>query len=233
MLPNSDSACPKLNLPAPALTITTMSEPGCNFARCSRKNSLTSRFARFRSTEPPTLRLAVIPRRVSMVGPGPWSTRKCRLALPRRPRWIRRKSLRDRTRRARVSRRSVLPASRFRRRYDGQSLAPLGATPLEHQPPTRCGHARSKAMTATTPQIAGLVRSFHGNRSSALHPLRARGPLNRKRELLSAHGKIVNAQAGLLPNGRPRCSGPQLQGNSGLRLRPKSSSRACPGDIPS
>jgi hypothetical protein len=175
MLPNSDSACPKLSLSAPALTITTMSEPGCNFVRCSRKNSRTSRFALFRSTEPPTLRLAVIPRRVSLVVPGPWSTRKCRLALPLLPRWIRRKSLRERTRRARVSRRSVLPASRLGRRHHGQTLATLGPTPLQHQPATRRGHTCTETMTAAPSEIAGLIGSFHGNWTSTIHPLRARG----------------------------------------------------------
>lgn len=163
MLPNSDSACSKLNLSAPVLTITTMSEPGCNFARCSRKNSRTSLFARFRSTAPPTLRLAVIPRRVSLVRPGLWSTRKCRLALPRLPRWIRRKSLRERTRRARVSRRSVLPASRLGRRHDREPLATLGPTPLQHQPATRGGHTCTKTMTAAPSEIAGLIRSLHGS----------------------------------------------------------------------
>jgi len=163
ILPNSDSACSKLNLSAPTLTITTMSEPGCNFARCSRKNSRTSRFARFRSTAPPTLRLAVIPRRVSLVVPGLWSTRKCRLALPRLPRWIRRKSLRDRTRRARVSRRSVLLSPGFGGRRHCQALATLRTTPLQHQAATRRGHASTKTMTATPSQIAGLVRSLHGS----------------------------------------------------------------------
>jgi hypothetical protein len=163
MLPSSDSACSKLSFSAPALTITTMSEPGCNFARCSRKNSRTSLFARFRSTEPPTFRLAVIPRRVSLVVPGLWSTRKCRLALPRLPRWIRRKSLRFRTRRARVSRRSVLPAPGFRGRRDREALATLRATPLQHQAATRRGHASTETMTAPPSQIAGLIRSLHGS----------------------------------------------------------------------
>lgn len=163
MLPNSDSACSKLNLSAPALTMTTMSEPGCNFARCSRKNSRTSRFARFRSTAPPTLRLAVIPRRVSLVVPGPWSTRKCRLALPRLPRWIRRKSLRERTRRARVSRRSVLLTPGFGRRRYREALAPLRTTPLQHQPATRSGHSGSETMTAAPSEIAGLIGSLHGS----------------------------------------------------------------------
>ena len=162
MLPNSDSACSKLNLSAPALTITTISEPGCNFVRCSRKNSRTRRFARFRSTAPPTLRLAVIPRRVSEVVPGPWSTRKCRLALPRLPRWIRRKSLRERTRRARVSRRSVLLAPGFRGRRHCQTFATLRTTPLQHQAATRRGHASTKTMTAAPPEIAGLISSLHG-----------------------------------------------------------------------
>ncbi len=170
MLPNSDSACSKLNLSAPALTITTMSEPGCNFARCSRKTSRTSRFAWLRSTDPPTLRLAVIPRRVSPVLPGLWSTRKCRLALPCLPRWIRRKSRRLRTRRARVSRRSVLPSPGFGRSDDHETLAPLRATSLQHESPAGCGHAGSKSMLPATPEIAGLVRSFHGIGSSAVHP---------------------------------------------------------------
>jgi hypothetical protein len=163
MLPNSDSACSKLNLSAPALTMTTISVPGCNFVRFNRKNSRTILFARFRSTAPPTLRLAVIPRRVSLVVPGLWSTRKCRLALPRLPRWIRRKSLRERTRRARVSRRSVLPSSRLGWRHHRKPLAAFGPTPLQHQPATRSGHACTKTMTAAPSEIAGLVSSLHGS----------------------------------------------------------------------
>lgn len=163
MLPNSASACSKLNLSAPALTITTMSEPGCNFVRCNRKNSRTRRFARFRSTEPPTFRLAVIPRRVSLVVPGSWRTRKWLLALPRFPRWIRRKSLRLRTRRARVSRRSVLSASTLGRRRYSQTLASFVAAALQHQSATRSGHTCTKTMTATPSKITGLIRSFHGS----------------------------------------------------------------------
>lgn len=163
MLASSSSACSRLSLSAPALTITTMSEPGCNFARCKRKNSRTKRFARLRSTAPPTLRLAVMPRRVSLVVPGLWSTRKCWLALPRLPRWIRRKSLRERTRRARVSRRSVLPAPGLGRSRYGQALATLRAAPLDHQPATRGGHTGTKTMTATPSEIAGLISSLHGS----------------------------------------------------------------------
>jgi len=202
MLPNSDSACSKLNLSAPALTITTMSEPGCNFARCSRKNSRTSRFARFRSTAPPTLRLAVIPRRVSLVDPGLWSTRKWRLALPRLSRWIRRKSLRDLTRRALVSRRSVLPARGLGGRHDGQTLATLGPTPLQHQPATRRCHSGPESMGAATTEVAGLIGSFHGRRSSgtspeAVQPLCGCAVFKPQAAFLSALVRIVNAQGGL------------------------------------
>jgi hypothetical protein len=212
MLPNSDSACSKLSSPAPALTITTMSEPGCNFARCSRKNSRTSRFARFRSTDPPTLRLAVIPRRVSLVVPGIWSTRKCRLALPRLVRWILKKSRRDRTRRARVRRKSVLPPPGFGRSRHRKPMAAFGTTAFDYQAATRSGHTGSETMTATPSQIAGLIRSFHGSGTSGSSPLGARGRTPQERASCSG---TVDCQ----------CTGRVCRPSSRQARRPPSLSR--------
>ena len=89
-----------------------------------------------------------------------------------------------------------LPSPRFGRSHDHEAFAPFRASPLQHESPAWRGHASSKTMPAPAPEIAGLVRSFHGRRSSAVTPV-GRAVLKTAAGVLSATCPIVNAQARL------------------------------------
>lgn len=130
------------------------------------------RFTRDRTTDPPTLRLAVTPRRGRSPassrprrGPRLTSTRKCCVVRRSPTRERRSKSRRLRRRSRRENRRSPAKSATglLGGDRDDQALPTLGASALQDCPAVLRRHARPEAVAATALQPARLIRSLHGD----------------------------------------------------------------------
>ena len=178
------SGRPRLEEPRELRRHLAATESGCTLARdhddigpsrqempLGAERGADTRFTRVRTTDPPTLRLAVTPRRGRSPassrprrGPRPSSTRKFRDARRSPSRERRSKSRRLRKRSRRENRRSPAESATglLGGDRDDQALPTLGASALQDCPAVLRRHARPKAVAATALQPARLIRSLHG-----------------------------------------------------------------------
>jgi hypothetical protein len=156
------------HLAAAGRAMTTMSKAGRR-GLCLRKDSLTRRLIRLRSTaDLDTLRDTASPSRAD--GPGPMAATIIKQESPqRRPDLnTRPKSVGDSRRWARVKpwgtgtlAGSFLAAVSAERTSDSEAGAALGAPAGQHQPAALGGHAGTESVGAFPLDVARLIRAFH------------------------------------------------------------------------
>lgn len=150
-LSRSRASSAEVELAAAGLATTTQSFPLGRFSWWVRNHSRTRRFTRLRTTDPPTRRLTVRPRRAgASASPSNRSaTRRTndRDAIRVPSRETRRKSLEDRRRSARRKR----------------SLPPATVTSTASRPPGACGPSRAAARAPSAHPGSSCGIGIHGS----------------------------------------------------------------------
>jgi len=120
----------------------------------SLATSRIRRRARFRSTEPLTLRLTATPTRLSSASPGTAKATSVRPVYTRLPPIAAWKSDCRRSRKRRFT--------RVRNRLGSQAVAPLATAVLDQSGAALGGHAAEKAVHSPAVALLGLIGSFDG-----------------------------------------------------------------------